>query len=84
MKIILTTIMGLFMLTQLTAQSPTTIPAKPEMVNLFGGTFSRGSNSGNKDESPMHSVTVNDFSIGIRCTPFFGQEFHENKIFFEG
>ena len=64
MKTILTTIVGLFMLTQLTAQSPTNIPTKPEVVFVQGGIFSMGSNSGQHDERPVHSVTVSDFSIG--------------------
>ncbi len=33
------------------------------MVNVTGGSFSMGSNTGNADEQPVHSVTVNSFSI---------------------
>jgi formylglycine-generating enzyme required for sulfatase activity len=35
-----------------------------EMVQIPGGTFQMGSNDGEDDEKPIHSVTVNDFYIG--------------------
>jgi len=35
-----------------------------EMVQISGGTFQMGSNDGEDDEKPIHSVTVNDFYIG--------------------
>ena len=56
--------MGLLVLMQLTSQSATSIPTKPEVVFVEGGTFSMGSNRGEKDESPVHSVTIDSFSIG--------------------
>ncbi len=36
----------------------------PEMVYIPGGTFQMGSNNGNLDEKPVHSVTVSSFYIG--------------------
>ncbi|MBN2786882.1 MAG: SUMF1/EgtB/PvdO family nonheme iron enzyme [Paludibacteraceae bacterium] len=36
----------------------------PEMVLINGGTFQMGSNDGDSDEKPLHSVTVSDFYIG--------------------
>jgi len=41
-----------------------TIPDKPEVVFVQGGTFQMGSNDGGIYEKPVHSVTVSDFSIG--------------------
>ena len=41
----------------------TTTP-KPVMIAIAGGTFTMGSNSGESNEKPIHSVTVNSFSIG--------------------
>ncbi len=35
----------------------------PEMVFVKGGTFKMGSISGDKDESPVHSVTLSDYYI---------------------
>lgn len=37
---------------------------EPEMVFVEGGTFQMGSNSGNSDERPGHSVTLGSFNIG--------------------
>ena len=34
------------------------------MIFVQGGTFQMGSNSGDSDEKPVHTVTVNDFYIG--------------------
>jgi len=40
-------------------------PAIPEdFVRVEGGTFQMGSNSGDSDEKPVHTVTVKSFSIG--------------------
>jgi formylglycine-generating enzyme len=36
----------------------------PEMVLVKGGTFKMGSNSGESDEKPIHTVTLSDFYIG--------------------
>lgn len=36
----------------------------PEMVFVKGGTFKMGSNSGQGDEKPVHSVTLTDYYIG--------------------
>jgi formylglycine-generating enzyme required for sulfatase activity len=36
---------------------------EPEMVLVQGGTFSMGSNDGENDEKPVHSVTVSSFYI---------------------
>jgi len=49
-----------------TAQTPTTIPVKPEVVLVQGGTFTMGSNAADAgyDQKPTHSVTVSTFSIG--------------------
>ncbi|MBN1423313.1 SUMF1/EgtB/PvdO family nonheme iron enzyme [Candidatus Fermentibacteria bacterium] len=35
-----------------------------EMVRIQGGTFQMGSNDGDSDEKPVHSVTVSSFSMG--------------------
>ena len=35
-----------------------------EMVSIPGGTFQMGSNSGDANEKPVHSVTINSFYIG--------------------
>ncbi len=37
---------------------------EPEMVFVEGGTFQMGSNSGESDEKPVHSVTLSAFNIG--------------------
>jgi formylglycine-generating enzyme required for sulfatase activity len=37
---------------------------EPEMVFVEGGTFQMGSISGESDEKPVHSVTLNNFYIG--------------------
>lgn len=39
-------------------------PLKPEMILVKGGTFIMGSNDGDLDEKPAHSVTLNSFMIG--------------------
>jgi sulfatase modifying factor 1 len=36
----------------------------PEMVFVKGGTFQMGSNDGESDQKPVHSVTVSDFYMG--------------------
>ncbi len=36
----------------------------PEMVFVRGGTFQMGSNDGDSNEKPVHSVTLSDFYIG--------------------
>ena len=36
---------------------------EPEMVFVKGGTFRMGSNNGDKDEKPIHLVTVRSFYI---------------------
>ena len=38
--------------------------SEPEMILVRGGTFQMGSNDGEADEKPVHSVTLSDFSIG--------------------
>jgi formylglycine-generating enzyme required for sulfatase activity len=35
-----------------------------EMVEIQGGTFSMGSNTGDSDEKPVHQVTISSFMIG--------------------
>lgn len=37
---------------------------EPEMVFVKGGTFQMGSNSGDSDEAPAHSVTLSDYYLG--------------------
>ena len=37
---------------------------EPVMVKVEGGTFQMGSNNGESDEKPVHSVSVNTFYIG--------------------
>jgi len=36
----------------------------PELVQIPGGTFQMGSNDGNSDEKPVHTVTVKSFALG--------------------
>ena len=44
------------------AQNP---PVKmPFMANIEGGTFKMGNNAGHNDEKPVHTVTLNSFSLG--------------------
>ena len=50
--------------TQMQAQAPASIPEKPEMILVEGGTFTMGSYSGDDDEQPTHRVTLNSFQIG--------------------
>ena len=45
------------------AQSPT-IPIKPEVILVEGGTFNMGSYNGDVGEKPVHQVTISSFSIG--------------------
>ncbi|MCB0518855.1 MAG: SUMF1/EgtB/PvdO family nonheme iron enzyme [Saprospiraceae bacterium] len=37
----------------------------PDMIFVQGGTFQMGSNDGDSDEKPIHSVTVSDFNLKI-------------------
>lgn len=39
-------------------------PYEPEMVFVQGGTFQMGSNDGDSDEKPVHTVTLSDYYIG--------------------
>jgi formylglycine-generating enzyme required for sulfatase activity len=48
--------------TAIYAQAPASIPEKPEVIAVKGGTFSMGGTG--SDEKPVHNVTVSDFSIG--------------------
>jgi formylglycine-generating enzyme required for sulfatase activity len=36
----------------------------PSMIYVEGGTFQMGNNDGNKDEQPVHKVTLNSFYLG--------------------
>lgn len=40
-------------------------PILTNMIAIPGGQYFRGSNQGNRDESPRHQVYVNDFSLDI-------------------
>lgn len=40
-------------------------PLLTEMVVIKGGTFSRGSSDGNRDEMPRHQITIDSFAIDI-------------------
>ncbi len=42
----------------------TVVMPAPEMLFVEGGTFQMGSNDGDSDEQPVHSVTLSDFYIG--------------------
>jgi len=44
--------------------TPMRFDFEPEMVSVKGGTFRMGSNDGDSDEKPIHSVTLSDYSIG--------------------
>lgn len=64
MKKTITLIALFFSIVTVSAQNAApTIPDKPEVVFVQGGTFNMGSNV-QDDEKPVHSVTVNSFSIG--------------------
>jgi formylglycine-generating enzyme required for sulfatase activity len=39
-------------------------PIEPEMVFIEGGTFQMGSDSGDSDERPIHTVTLSSYHIG--------------------
>jgi formylglycine-generating enzyme required for sulfatase activity len=43
---------------------PATSPVPANMVWVEGGTFQMGSNNGDSDETPVHTVTVKSFSMG--------------------
>jgi formylglycine-generating enzyme required for sulfatase activity len=43
---------------------PVDLPVGPAMVRVEGGTFQMGSNEGEADERPVHSVTVSSFMLG--------------------
>lgn len=53
----------LFTSSTIFAQAPATIPEKPEVILVQGGTFQMGSNQ-ETDEKPIHSVTLSSYSIG--------------------
>jgi formylglycine-generating enzyme required for sulfatase activity len=40
-------------------------PLLTDMVMIRGGAFSRGSQDGNRDETPRHQITLNSFAIDI-------------------
>jgi formylglycine-generating enzyme required for sulfatase activity len=40
-------------------------PLLTEMVIIKGGQFLQGSNTGNRDEMPQHTITLNNFTIDI-------------------
>lgn len=40
-------------------------PIHTEMLVMEGGTFTRGSNQGNRDEMPRHEITIDSFAIDI-------------------
>lgn len=62
MKHLFLALMSLALATTFQAQSQTTIPDKPEVVLVTGGTFTMGSTV-EKDETP-HTVTLSSYSIG--------------------
>lgn len=41
------------------------VPLLTEMVVISGGSFTRGSNGGNRDELPKHTIVLNTFAIDI-------------------
>ena len=53
---------ALFILTLATALQAQTTTSYPVMIKVNGGTFTMGGTE--SDEKPLHSVTVNSFSIG--------------------
>ncbi len=40
-------------------------PLHTEMIVIEGGSFTRGSNQGNRDEMPRHEISVGGFAIDI-------------------
>ena len=63
MKTIVTSVIGLFITLQLQAQAPASIPDKPEMIHVEGGTFNMGSDQ-KSDEKPVYQVRLSSFKIG--------------------
>ncbi|MFT6846076.1 MAG: sulfatase modifying factor 1 [Flavobacteriales bacterium] len=59
---IITLVICLLAILNLQAQSQTTIPDKPEVILVQGGTFAMGSTV-EEDETP-HTVTLSNYSIG--------------------
>ena len=62
MKTIQTLVLSLATSTMLFAQAPATIPEKPKVIMVHGGSFQMGSNQ-ETDEQPVHSVSVNSFVL---------------------
>ncbi len=56
--------LAICLLGSLSLQAQITIPDKPEVILVQGGTFNMGSNTGDDDEKPVHSVTLSTYSIG--------------------
>ena len=55
-KTIQTLVLSVATSTLLLAQAPATIPEKPEVIMVQGGSFQMGSNQ-ETDEQPVHSVS---------------------------
>lgn len=51
---------------------------RPRMVSVRGGTFEMGSNEGEADEKPVHTVTLNSFEMGA-----YEVSFEEYDLFCE-
>lgn len=47
-----------------TYSSKALLPFEPETAFIKGGTFEMGSNDGDDDEKPVHSVTLSNFAMG--------------------
>ncbi|MDR1839296.1 MAG: formylglycine-generating enzyme family protein [Treponema sp.] len=57
-------ILILFVSSALWAQASNPQPSPVNFVCIEGGTFQMGSNSGDDDEKPVHTVTVKSFNMG--------------------
>jgi sulfatase modifying factor 1 len=64
MKKINAILAALFLATTGQAQTESTIPEKPELILVEGGTFMMGNEKNESDERPVHQVTVSSYQLG--------------------
>ena len=55
---------AIFSMASIFVFSQKSVVKPPIMVQVQGGTFNMGSSKGTIDETPVHKVTVDNFSIG--------------------
>ena len=64
-----------------------TVPSLTDMIFVEGGTFKMGSETGDGDERPVHSVTLSDFYIGkypVTQQLWMAVMFNNNPSYFRG